>query len=602
MKNIAFSILLLFTVLSSSAQQNNNEAIAAQFFQNGEYEKAASIYARLFDQNENPAYYDSYFTSLLRIKRYDEALQLARKMQKKYPQNYAYPIDVGRIFLEKGDKEKADDLFNSLIKGLPQNEFAIRDLATNFYRAEAYDLSVKTFITGRRLLNDENAFVYDLISLYRFRKDKGMLIMEYLNLLQSTPQVLLQAQNTLSNLLEDNSDYDLLKSALLRRIQKNPQNIAYTEFLTWLFIQQKEFDMAVRQTLALDKRLKEDGDRVFELSRLLSESKAYDQAIEVLNYLVEKGENSRYYIPAKIDLLNIKTKMLTAGKLDEKELLILEKDYEFLLNEFGRNTGTSYAIRQYAGLLAYSLNEPQKAATELENLLKIPALNSSILAQTKLELGDIYILTGEVWDAALTYGQVEKQFANEPAGQEAKFKNARLSYFQGDFLWAKAQLDVLKASTSQLYANDALNLRLLITDNLQNETDTLALEFYSRADLLIFKNQAQLALKTLDSLNAKYPSSSLDDDILMSRAKIHIKTNELEKAVSELQKIITNYAFDLWADDALFMLAEINESKLNQPAKAKDLYQKIITDFPGSLYVIEARKRFRNLRGDKPGS
>ncbi len=602
MKKIVLSILFFISVISLYAQQNNNEAIAAQFFQNGEYEKAASIYAKLFTQSENPGYYDPYFTSLLRTRKYDEALQLARKMQKKYPQNYSYPVDVGRILLEQGEKEKADDLFNSLIKGLPQNEFAIRDLATNFYRAEAYDLSVKTFISGRRLLNDENAFVYDLISLYRYRKDKGMLIMEYLNLLESTPQVLMQAQNTLSNLLEDDADYDLLKTALLRRIQKDPQNIAYTEFLTWLFIQQKEFDMAVRQTLALDKRLKEDGDRVFELSRLLSDNKAYDQTIEVLNYLIEKGENSRYYIPSKIDLLNIKTKMLTAGKLEQKELLILEKDYEFLLNEFGRNTGTSYAIRQYAGLLAYYINDPQKAATELENLLKIPGLNPSIVAQTKLELGDIYILTGEVWDAALTYGQVEKQFSNEPAGQEAKFKNARLSYFQGDFLWAKAQLDVLKASTSQLYANDALNLRLLITDNLQNETDTNALEFYSRADLLIFKNQPQLALKTLDSLNAKYPASSLDDDILMSRAKIHIKTNELEKAVSELQKIISNYAFDLWADDAIFMLADINETKLNQPAKAKDLYQKIITDFPGSLYVIEARKRFRNLRGDKPGS
>ena len=218
-----------------------------------------------------------------------------------------------------------------------------------------------------------------------------------------------------------------------------------------------------------------------------------------------------------------------------------------------------------------------------------------------MELGDIYILTGEVWEAALIYGQVEKQFANEPVGQEAKFKNARLSYFQGDFDWAKAQLDVLKASTSQLFANDALNLRLLISDNLQNESDTSALRIYSRADMLLFKNQPENALITLDSINKQFPSNSLADDILMAKAKIYLKQNNFTSATSELQKIINDYSFDLWGDDALFMLAELYENNLKDNEKAKTYYQKIITDFPGSLYVVEARKRFRALRGDNIG-
>ncbi|NEU08722.1 tetratricopeptide repeat protein [Flavihumibacter sp. R14] len=600
MRKIVLFLLLFLPVVSAFAQQND-DALAAQFFQSGEYEKAAVIYQKLFSQTKNPAYYDPLFTSLLNLKRYEEAEQLVRRQMKSSPQNYIYSIDMGRVLQDRGEKTQATTLYNQLLSNLPNTEAAIRDLATAFYRADAYDYSIKTFVQGRKHLGNENAFGFDLIGLYRFRKDKVMLIQEYLLLLETTPEALTQAQNVLANVFEDAADYELLESALIRRLQKDPQNIAYSELLTWQFIQQKDFDMALRQTLALDRRLKEEGERVLALSRIFTTNKAFAQAIEALNYLIAKGGDSRYYIPAKIDLLNVKSQMLTSGNFNHEELLQLEKDYLFLLDEFGRNSGTAFAVRQLASLQAFYLRQPADAAGILENLLQVPGLPPSTVGPAKLELGDIYILTGEVWEAALIYGQVEKQFANEPAGQEAKFKNARLSYFQGDFMWAKAQLDVLKASTSQLYANDALNLRLLISDNLQNETDTAALRIYSRADMLIFKNQPENALRTLDSIDKQFLSNSLADDILMAKAKIFVKQNDLNAAISQLQKIVKDYSFDLWADDAMFILAEVYETRLNDTEKAKGLYQKIITDFPGSLYVIEARKRFRSLRGDKIG-
>lgn len=596
---VLFVIILASTVVK--AQLNGDEALAVQYFQSGEFEKAATLYQKLFNRTKNLSYYDPYFTCLLRIKHYDEADQLARRLLKSNPENYTYAIDIGRVYQERGEQEKASEWYNNLIKNLPANEFTIKDLAITFYRAEAYDFSIKTLITGRKLINNENAFNYDLLSLYRYRKDKPMLIQEYLLLLSTNPEALPQAQNVLATILEDNADYDLLRTALLRRLQKDPQSIVLTEFLTWQFIQQKDFDMALRQTLALDRRLKEDGNRVFELSQLLLSNHVYDQAIEALNYLVGKGNESRYYIPAKIDLLNAKTKRLTSEKFNATDLISLENDYQSLLNEFGRSSSTSFAVRQLANLQAFYLQKPNEAIQQLEKLLELSGLPPSTIGQMKLELGDIYILTGEVWEAALVYGQVEKQFANEPYGQEAKFKNAKLSYYQGDFIWAKAQLDVLKSSTSQLIANDALNLSLLISDNLQNENDTAALKKYSYADLLILKNKPEQALAVLDSMNLLYPGNSLTDDILMAKSKIFLKGGDLNQAIAQLQKIIESYSADLWGDDAIFILAEVYETKLNQTEKAMELYQRIITDFPGSLYVIEARKRFRQLRGDKLG-
>jgi tetratricopeptide (TPR) repeat protein len=596
--------LLLLLILSSSAgwaQLNSDEALAVQYFQTGEFDKAAVIYEKLFNRTKNAGYYDPYFACLLKTKKYDEAEELAKKLLKANPGNYTYAVDVGRVYQERGEQEKAQEWYNKLIRDLPANEFAIKDLAITFYRAEGYDYSIKALLNGRKLINDESAFSFDLLSLYRYRKDKPMLIQEYLVLLNTNPEILPQAQNVLAAILEDKADYDLLKTALLRRLQKDPQNVAYTEFLTWQYIQQKEFDMAIRQTLALDRRLKEDGARVFELARLLLSNQAYEQAIEALNYLVAKGDHGKFYIPAKMDLLDAKTKQLTANKFTQSDLLTLEKDYLTLLTEFGRSQNTTNAIRKLANLQAFYLQKPVEASEELSKMIELPAIQPITLAQAKLELGDIYILTGEVWEAALLYGQVEKQFANEPYGQEAKFKNAKLSYFQGDYVWAKAQLDVLKSSTTQLIANDALNLSLLISDNLQNETDTAALKKYSYADLLIFKNQPDKALALLDSLNILYPGNSLTDDILMAKSRVFLKRNEIDKAVMQLQEIVEKHTADLWGDDALFMLADLYENKLSQPTKALELYQKIITDFPGSLYVIEARKRFRLLRGDKLG-
>jgi tetratricopeptide (TPR) repeat protein len=601
MKKIILLLILIISSTGLQAQQSSDEALAMQYFQSGDFEKAALLYEKLFSRSKNLSFYDPYLNSLLKIKQFNDAEKLARSLLKGNPGNSTFSVDIGRIYQEKGEQEKASEWFNTLIRNMPANEFGIKDLAITFYRAEAYDFSVKTFLTGRKLLNNENAFTYDLLSLYRFRKEKPMLIQEYINLLSSNPEALPQAQSVLGNILEGKEDFDLLKTSILRRLQKEPQNIVMTEFLTWQYIQQKDFDMALRQTLALDRRLKEDGSRVFELSRLLVSNQALDQAIESLNYLVAKGTEGNYYVPAKVDLISIKIRQFTSLKLNKEGLISLENDFNLLLNEFGRNSGTAFAILQLANLQAYYLEKPTVAAQQLEKLLELPALPPQIIGQTKLELGDMYILTGEIWEAALLFGQLEKAYSSEQLGQEARFKNAKLAYYQADFIWAKAQLDVLKSSTSQLIANDALNLSLLISDNLQNESDTAALRKYAAADLMIFKNQTDKALIILDSIPVLYPGNSLSDDILMAKSKIFIKNNELNLATEQLMAIVENHSSDLWGDDAVFILADIYETKLNQPVKALELFQKIITDFPGSLYVIEARKRFRKLRGDKLG-
>jgi len=163
-------------------------------------------------------------------------------------------------------------------------------------------------------------------------------------------------------------------------------------------------------------------------------------------------------------------------------------------------------------------------------------------------------------------------------------------------------LDVLKAATSQLIANDVLNLSLLISDNMAADSTGEALKIYARADLLIFAEEPDKAVKTLDSIDVKYPGNALSDDILMAKARILIQQKDYNGAIPLLKKIYDNHPSNLWADDAVFMLGDIYENHLNDKAEAQTWYQKIITEYPGSLWINDARKRFRLIRGDQPTS
>ncbi|MGX5687681.1 tetratricopeptide repeat protein [Arcticibacter tournemirensis] len=602
MKKLCCVLLVILSSFTVVAQLPDDDELAMQHYQTGDWEKAFTRYQMLFNEGRQPQYYDQYLNTLLKLRKYEEAQQVVSQMIKAQPDSYVYKVDYGRIFQDQGRQEKAGEWYNKLIKELTPDEYHIRDLAVAFYRASAYNYSIRTLLNGRKLLKDESAFSFDLLSLYRYQKDKQMLVNEYLHILGSDQgeRFLSQAKSSIATIFETGEDYSILKAPLLRKMEKEPGNTIYSDLLVWTYIQQKDYSAALKQVIATDKRLREDGGRVYDLALLIG-NEASLQAIEGLEYLIKKGPGSEYYIPAKMQILKHRMHLLTGGRFTDADLIKLEDSYTTLLKEAGKGKTTVFAMRELAKLQAYYLNKPSEARTLLEEILKMSGLPASVTGQIKLELGDVYILTDELWEAALIYGQAEKEFADQPIGQEAKYRKAKLSYYQADFAWAKAQLDVLKSSTSQLIANDALNLSLLISENTESLADTNALIKYALADKLIFAGKLQEALSTLDSIDKAYPGNSLSDDILMSKSKVFLKQNNLQKAVECLLAITELYSYDVWADDALFILAETYETKLHDPEKAKMYYQKLITAFPGSLYVTEARKRFRNLRGDNVG-
>jgi tetratricopeptide (TPR) repeat protein len=559
--------IISFLICSSSlfAQDNNDHEMAMQYYQNGDYQKAAVLLEKLIRKN---------------------------------PESLKYELLLGRIYKEKGDLENSAKAFDHLLRALPDDEAKIRSLANDIYQLGEYDLAASVFLQGRKKLKNDQAFTFELLSIYRFKKDKNRLIEEYLNALSAMPQLLQQAEAVLPSVFETNADYLTLQSALLKMIQKQPQNESYSKLLIWQYIQQKDYEMALRQLIAQDKRIKDDGTILFQHARLFASGKAYDTAIKAYTYLLLKGKESEYYLPSKLAMIDARYQLLLAGKNEKKDVIILADQYQEILNEYGSNTRTLFALRKWANLQTYYLQAPEKAESALETAIKLPGISSTEMGEMKLELGDIYRLTQQPWEAILMYGQVAKEFENQNIGTEAKYRSARLSFEQGNFNYAKSQADVLKASTEQLIANDAFNLSLLISDHLETAADTLALQMYAAAGALQFRNLSAAAIAKVDSIPLLYPKNTLTDDILMFKSDIYIKNKDFLLAVPLLKELINHQQKGNWADEALFILAGLYEDQLNDPEQAKTLYQQLITDFPGSMFVTEARKHFRKIRGD----
>ncbi|MBI2271780.1 MAG: tetratricopeptide repeat protein [Bacteroidetes bacterium] len=591
-----------FILQSAFAQVSTDEKLANQYFQNKEYDKAIVYYEKLFGKKSSELIYQNYLSCLLAVKDFKTAEKVVKKQMKNNPGQLDYGVDLGMVYFTAGDPDKARSEYEKVIKQLPADQEPVFNLANAFLKIKEWDYAIATYQKGRKLLRGVYPFNMELAEVYQQKGDVTAMISEYLDMLELGDSYLQSVQNSLQADFGSEGDAkknEIIRSQLLKRVQQSPDKTVYTELLVWMLMQQKEFDSAFTQIKALDKRKKEDGSRVIALAQTCVQNENYDVAVKAYKYIIDKGPESSYYLSARIELLNaMYKKVVSRNNYTQTELIELEANYSKSLSELGKSVSTVSLIKDMAHLQAFYLYKTKEAIALLEEAVQMPLLSATLQAECKLELADILLMTGDVWEASLTYSQVEKAFKYDVVGQEAKFRNARIAFYTADFKWAQAQLDVLKGSTSKLIANDAMALSIMISDNMGWDSITTPLEMYARADLLSFQNRDDEALIVLDSIKEKYPSHTIQDDILFKRYAIMMKKNKYEEAAKYLQNIIDNFSWDILGDDAMYYLAGLYENRLNDKQKAMGLYNDLLVKFPGSMFTVESRKRFRKLRGD----
>lgn len=593
---LAVSFLAIFAV----SLHGQDSKLAAQYYRDGEYEKAGVLYKSLYDNSKNTYYFEKYIECMLNLEAFVECEQALEKEIKANPKNIELYVTFGNV-LERQFKEKdAEKQFELAVRKLTASVSDITRLANAFVRQTKYEYAIEVYEKGQALVGDGYSFAYNLGSLYQRMGDYPKMIDRYLFSVQERPSRLSNVQRLFEGSLGA-EDFPELQSQLYAYIQQNPDdNIHFIELLIWSFVQQNDFTNALRQVKALDRRLEEDGGRLIQMAEIAANEGEFAAAINAYQYVIDnKGPGSAYYLDAQKGALSCNRRMVTAADTySQDDLLTLEKRYESFLEEFGRNSSSAAIITELADFEAFYLNNYEKAIALLQEMIEFPDLDPAIRASGKLSLADLYLILGERWEATLLYSQVDKEFRDDPTGHEARYRNAKLSYYFGDFQWAQSQFEVLKASTSKLIANDALDLSVFIMDNLGLDTSSASLELYAEADLLAFRNQPEEAIKTLDQLLVSFPDHSLQDDVLYSKALIYKKKGDFEKAAEMYQRVIADFPEDIRADNALFELAELYQTVLGDEAQASQLYEQLFLDYSGSSFAVEARKRYRQLRGD----
>ena len=615
---------LVLLSLPSQAQDQMDIQIANEYLVKGEKQKALEMYRELIKKPANQSLvHNNYINTLIDLTQFKEAEDYLKKNLKKEPGHPQYRLDLGLVLIRAGEEQKGSRYFQDLIEEFKGNPGRVKMISDYFMGRSLFDYAIMSFQESRDALGNQSLYCLELATLYRVKGEKEKMTAEYLNYATQNVGNIQYIKNVLQVLLAKQEELEILEKLLYEKVQKAPEDEVYTDLLIWVTLQQRNFRSAFIQARAFDKRYKTDGDRSMEVAKVALDNDDYEQAANIFLYVRNNFPNGENFQNAQLGYIHAReSRLRETYPINRDSVMSLVNAYRIFINQYPQQAVALEAVRNVAVIQSDYLQQTDSAIVQLSKLISNPYASAYLKAKAKLNLADMYVIKEEPWESALLYAQVEKTQKESPIGYEAKLKNAQLSYYRGDFQLAQEHLDILKEATTREIANDAMELSMRIKENLAMDSSALALKEYSKVELLLRQNRTEEALVILDQIQQGISSSQLSkeecllqnaqatdcrftfsnyaikDDCYWLEAKISLQQNKPEEALTHLQKILEEYPNDILADDAFFTIGEIYERHLNDAPKAMEQYQNLMVQFPGSVYVAEARKRFRELRGD----
>ncbi len=385
----------------------------------------------------------------------------------------------------------------------------------------------------------------------------------------------------------------------MKRVQQNQQSEVYADLLIWVNLKEKNFYGAFIQSRAYVKRFRKEQSKTLEIGQIALNNQDYESAIRSFAFVAKEFAKTDDFLPAQLGIIKAReAKVKRSFPVNNDSVRYLINEYENFQNRYPNQPSASEAELSAAMLHAYYLNELDSGISILTRLIAKSKTSPKLIAQSKINLGDIYLLKGEPWESTLLYSQVEKAQHEAPLGYEAKLRNAKLWYFNGEFKLAQEHLDILKQATTREIANDAMELTMRIKETTAFDSTGAALKEFASIELLIYQNKMDEAMQKLESFSSARSTDGILDDVYWLEANLLMKRGKFNEAIAKLQKILDDFGADILADDAYFLQGDIYEHQIKNKDKAMEIYRDFLDKFPGSVYAAEARKRFRALRGD----
>lgn len=584
-------ICLFFGMFSFVLSAQTDYDLAENYFNKGEFEKALILYQKL--HKSSPTNSNLVFRIIeiqQELQHFDEAETLIKSQlsTRKKPQML---VELGYNFQRQNKIEKANENYQKAIdvaNSVPNYTYAI---ALRFEEHSLVGQAIEVYKLA--IIQTQNSnYEYRLAGLYAEQKDVQNMFLSYLNFTENNPTYLNQVLRLFGDYISENSnsEYNLtLKKIILKKLQSS-SNIFWNQMLSWLYVQQQDFKKAFLLERSIFRRNNNSLQGIIDVGIMAKSAKNYAVTFEVFDYVIQNAQDSRLIIEANRQLLE-----LELVRTISPDLKPIKTKYNTLLNRYGLNSETVELQLSYANFLAMHFQQQPEAISFLKSALS-QNLSPTDLGRLKLKLADILVTNSQFNQALLYYAQVQTSLKNSTLAQEARFKSARTSYYKGDFDWAENQLKVLKASTSQLIANDALDLQLLITDHKFGDSLQTPLRLYAKADFLKFQNKKAEAISVLDKLISEQNTHAIVDEALLLQAELFESKTQHQKAKENYLRIIEDFPSEILIDDSHFALAELYRKVLDQPEQAIKYYEKIIFNHPDSIHFVASKKHFRNLR------
>ena len=587
------SLLLFFSCLFSFWVSAQNEQLALDYFEKGEFEKAVTLYEEIHTkQPTNLFFFEKLLHCYRQLQQFDKAENLIEKRKQKYNQP-TMQIELGYNFQLQKQQDKANKYYQLAIDEIQKEPNQAYQLGGNFEKKTLLDWALKAYELGQKF-NPNLNFDYQMALLQGQMGNVELMIDKLFDYAYAKPEFVPTVQSFLSRFLMENSNESFpayVKKTLLIRTQKTP-DIFWNQFLSWFYVQQKEYDKAFVQERAIYKRNPESFYEIVTLAQMAIEDNQDETAKTILAFVLENTSDVGLQMQAHHFLMKMKIENATAKDYPQIQLELQE-----LVKKFGVSPYSLKLQLLLANFEAFYRNQPKNAIEQLQKTLELP-LNLREAAAVKMELADIMVYDEKFNQAILYYAQVEDNLKNDELAHEASMKMAKANYYKADFEWTLQQVKNLKQSSSLLIANDAIELFMLIQDNSVEDSTKTALTAFAKADLKLYQKKKDEALQAFLTILEKHKGESIQDITLLRIAQIYEQKKQFDLALNYYNKILTDHADGIFVDEALYFSAEIYRIELNQPEKAKPLYERMVLNHPDSIYFTNSRINYRILRGD----
>jgi len=578
-------------------KKSSTTQLAISYYRTDQFDKAAELFSQLYEEKPSHYLYTYYFNSLIKLKEYKKAEKLIKQQIKKF-RNYRYKIDQAYVYELMDTKKKSIKILDKLTDNIPENKSQVVQLASALQSRGYYDKALEVYKKAN--INHKFSYELEMANAYQLTGNFDMMFESYLRHLQINPEDKQMIKNRLQSLLRFDVNKNLsltLKQKLLLKTREFPENGVYSELLLWLSMQSKDFEMAFLQASALDRRFGNAEGILLEVAEISLANKNYDVAAKAYKFMMDNHKNGIFFNESYSGYYNaLVSKELNNNNSKQKVWNNLRKTGEKALDEIGINSESANISRLLGYIVAFRLFEYDDAKEILKTALNVQNIDIEEKSLIKLELADILVLQNFIWDASLLYSQVESDMKHEVIGHDAKFRNAKLFYYEGEFQWSLTRLDILKSATSKLIANDAMELSMFINIMLEEDTLGFTLRKFAAADLYTYRQQYDSAIIFLDRIISHSTGEIGLEYALYGKAGVFEKSNNYIIADSLYEEMWNNYPKSVKADNAIFKQAEINRVNLNKEEKAMELYLKLMKEHPDSVYTGEARLRYRELR------